>query len=921
MAESNWQRVQEVFLAAADLQEVDRPGFLSAACGADQELRAEVESLLRAESAKEISLATAIESAASSMLEGSALLGARLGAYRVIREIGFGGMGAVYLAERADDQYHKRVAVKVVKRGMDTAEVLARFRHERQILADLDHPYIARLVDAGTTPDGRPFFVMEHVDGRPIDVYCRDENLNLEARLRLFLRVCEAVSYAHRSLVVHRDLKPRNILVTPEGIPKLLDFGVAKLLAAERDSGLTSAGFTTGPLTPEYASPEQVLGLPITTTTDVYSLGAVLFELLTGTRPRRLETGTPAELKQAIDQAVPRPSAIVPKLNGDLDNIVLMAMRRDENRRYQSVDQLAEDIRRHLDGRPVIARQDSLAYRTGRFIRRHKFALSAAALVFASLLGAVAISLREARQAEASRRVAERRLTQMVELANRSLFDVHSAIERLPGSTAARRQIVATTLQFLEGLSKDAGDDERLRYVLSAAYSKIADVQGYPLSPNLGDTQGALAGYEKSIQLIEPLLTRQPENPQFLLQKIMVQNRRALILERVGQAPRALEIYRATLPQAEQLGRLSPRDFEARLQAPTTYSGMSTAFYHADSPDALTYSRKQVESLVRMTEDFPGNTEVQLELAGGYSLLGQILVTRSELKQAIDTYRKSIAIREAAVARQPADTAARRGLMISYANVAAILGSPFVPNLGDLSGAREYYAKVVAIARELAAADSNNRLAQSDLAQAISRYAIVEPPPAERSRSLALLQEARRILENLLAADPNSLSTISALALVEEYAGHRLHDLGRRQESMADYRRSLDLSGRGLRLEPTYLSLISQALADEEAIARLLAQQGDAASARDMARAAITRSETASSAAPGNDHLRSYVAAAYAALGTVEETLGDCKAARAAGERALSDWQRLAASGSKWVDKAASARADATLKRCETPSH
>jgi tetratricopeptide (TPR) repeat protein len=915
-----WDRIQEIFLAASDLPLALRAAFLNSSCGADTGLRVEVESLLAADSTGRASLFTAIESEARSLLEGSALLGARLGAYRVIREIGHGGMGAVYLAERDDDEYHKQVAIKVVKRGMDTAEVLGRFRHERQILANLDHPYIARLIDAGTTPDGRPFFVMEHVEGRPIDIYCREEGLDLDARLRLFLRVCEAVSCAHRSLVVHRDLKPRNILVTAEGIPKLLDFGVAKLLTPGLDSGLTSTGFPVGPLTPEYASPEQVLGLPITTATDVYALGAVLYELLTATRAHRLTSSAPAELERVICSAeVPRPSTIVAKLDGDLDNIVLMAMRREGDRRYQSVDQLAEDIRRHLEGLPIAARQDSLAYRAGRFVRRHKLAFFAAALVFASLVAGVAVSLAEARQAEASRRVAERRLTQMVELANRSLFDVHSAIERLPGSTAARRQIVATTLQFLEGLSKDAGGDERLRYALSAAYSKIADVQGYPLSPNLGDTRGALANYEKSIQLIEPLLTRQPENAEFLLQKVVTQNRRALILERMGQAPRALEIYRVTLPAAEKLGRLRPGNVEARVQEPGIYSGMATAFYHTDSPEALTYSHRNVESLRSLLREFPNKMEVQLDLAGGYSQLGQILVTRSELAQALQNHRQSIALREAAVARQPADTAARRGLMISYANVADILGSPFVPNLGDLRSAREYYAKVVAIARGLAAADSNNRLAQYDLAQALSRYAILEPPPAERKHSLALLQEAQGILERLVAADPSSHTTMSALALVEEYAGHRFGDLGRPLEALAQYRRSLEICDRVLRTDPKYLSLTSQALADEEAISGLLAKQGEPAAARAMANQAIARAEASFKASPGNDHTRNYVAIAYSGSGSVEEKLGDCQAARAAATRALSEWQRLAASGSKTIDKPARGRAEATLKRCETP--
>ena len=379
MPQENWDRIQEIFLHAADLPPAERAAFLDRTCNDDAEVRREVESLLRADATGEFAVQTAIKSEAASMLDESSLVGARLGPYRLLNEIGRGGMGSVYLAERDDEHYRKLVAVKVVKRGMDTAGVLARFRHERQILAGFEHPYIARLIDGGTTPDGRPFFVMEYIEGQPIVTYCQERNLDLESRLRLFLRVCEAVSYAHRALVVHRDLKPNNILVDREGIPKLLDFGVAKLLDPGADPGLTSTVFAMGPLTPAYASPEQVRGLPITTTADVYALGAILYELLTGTVAQKIDPHTPSEIERVVCQTeVLRPSiaaraAGLPRLNSDVDNIVLMALRKERERRYTSVDQLAEDIRRHLDGRPVLARQDSLGYRAQKFVGRNRF--------------------------------------------------------------------------------------------------------------------------------------------------------------------------------------------------------------------------------------------------------------------------------------------------------------------------------------------------------------------------------------------------------------------------------------------------------------------------------------------------------------------------------------------------------------------
>src|SRR5215472_3394471 len=297
----NWERIQGLFLEAVDLGPEERKRLLDTACAGDAALRGQVESLLAYDGAEEQGMADALADAAQSLFGSEDVTGKRLGAWRVLREIGRGGMGAVYLATRDDDQFQKRVAIKVVKRGMDTAELLSRFRRERQILANLDHPYIARLMDGGSTPEGRPFLVMEFVEGRPIDAYCHDLGLDLEHRCRLFLRVCEAVSYAHRQLVIHRDLKPGNILVTNKGEPKLLDFGVAKLLDTELDPGLTTL-VAPRMLTPDYASPEQVRGEFVGTASDVYALGAILYELLTEVKAQHVGSNTPAELERVVCQ-------------------------------------------------------------------------------------------------------------------------------------------------------------------------------------------------------------------------------------------------------------------------------------------------------------------------------------------------------------------------------------------------------------------------------------------------------------------------------------------------------------------------------------------------------------------------------------------------------------------------------------------
>ena len=287
----------------------------------------EVSSLLNADLEHDAAIDCAVQSEALILFDEQVPIGAHFGMYVILREIGRGGMGAVYLAVREDQEYRKEVALKVVRRGMDTAEVLARFRYERQILANLEHPYIARLFDGGSTENGVPFFVMEYIEGKPVDVFCRENLRDYKARCQLFLRVLEAVAYAHSSLVIHRDLKPPNILVKEDGSPKLLDFGIAKLLSGNPDGSRTQAS-SIRPYTPEYASPEQVLGLPITTSTDIYSLGAILYELLTGKPAQPITVQTPGEIERIVCRTeIARPSLQARGLPSDLDNIILMAMR------------------------------------------------------------------------------------------------------------------------------------------------------------------------------------------------------------------------------------------------------------------------------------------------------------------------------------------------------------------------------------------------------------------------------------------------------------------------------------------------------------------------------------------------------------------------------------------------------------------
>ena len=447
MTPERWQQVKCLLEAALERDPSERAALLDEACKADPALRREVESLIASHKQAGSFIESPALEAPTRILsdtEGQSTVSPLVGSYKVIREIGHGGMGTVYLAARADDQYKKLVAIKLVRRGMDTESILSRFRHERQILASLDHPNIARLLEGGTT-NGLPYFVMEHIEGQPIDEYCDSRKLTTIERLKLFRTVCSAVHYAHQNLVVHRDLKPRNILVTADGTPKLLDFGIAKLLKPEMYAQTIAPTETMiRPMTPDYASPEQVKGQPVTTASDIYSLGVLLYELLTGHRPYRITSYTPQELERVIcDQEPERPSTAVNRtlavksadgatqktispetvsrnregqpdklqrrLRGDLDNIVLMALRKEPQRRYASAEQFSEDIRRHLEGLPVIARKDTFQYRASKFIRRNKIgvavAVAFAVLMIGSIIAIALQSVRAARERDKAKQV------------------------------------------------------------------------------------------------------------------------------------------------------------------------------------------------------------------------------------------------------------------------------------------------------------------------------------------------------------------------------------------------------------------------------------------------------------------------------------------------------------------------------------
>jgi len=483
------ERVRELFEAALEEPTAARAAFLSRACGDDAALYVEVESLLAAlerggqtwDRPGDSLLAAALADRAIDENDG-AVIGRRIGVYEITRLIGYGGMGAVYEGSRADDEYHKRVAIKFLRRGMEGDLAIRRFRYERQILANLNHRNIAALLDGGVTPDGQPYFVMEYVDGEPITRYCDRLALPVTARVRLLRQVCAAVQHAHQNLVVHRDLKPGNILVTDDGTVKLLDFGIARLLRESEGSDqlpATQGGLTA--FTPDYASPEQIRGLPVAPAADIYALGVIASELLSGHRPFALEGSLFAELQRVVcEQPAPAPSTLVTDadaarfgersgrrmrshLSGDLDAIVLQALRKEPDRRYGSAEALSADLLRHLDGLPVAAQRDRLGYRLGKFLRRRRIEVAAASAVLVTLVSGIVATSRQATRAEL-----ERAKTEQV---NEFMANMLAAVDPgEQGRDVTVAQVLSQAARDIEAAKLDPEIEAQIRHTLGQTY-------------------------------------------------------------------------------------------------------------------------------------------------------------------------------------------------------------------------------------------------------------------------------------------------------------------------------------------------------------------------------------------------------------------------------------------------------------------
>jgi serine/threonine protein kinase/tetratricopeptide (TPR) repeat protein len=901
MSGPDWIRIEQLFEQAADLPSDQQRALVDRECGGDPATRDAVLSLLEHDRARGGRVAAVIDAAAQlPALDEPRAAGTRFGPYRVVGELGRGGMGVVFDAVRDDGAFTKRVALKVAAFAAWSPEFQHRFRDERQILARLEHPHIARLLDGGTSDDGVPYFAMEFVEGEPITTYVAARRLPVAARLRLFLQVCEAVEYAHQNLVIHRDLKPGNILVAGDSV-KLLDFGISKLMEPG-DAGATATGLL--PFTPAYCSPEQLYGAPVTTRTDVHALGLVLFEILTGVKAQPVDTTTPVALERAVVHTpVPRPSAILQdagdpagarRLRGDLDTIVHTAADRAPGRRYQSVAALADDVRRHLASQPLVARQASRWYRTTRFARRHWRPLAAAALLLAALAAGIV-----ATRAQAAR--AERRFQEVRRIANALMGDVYTAIRDLPASTKAQEVVVNTAVEYLEGLARESGDDRNLLVEVAQGYTKVGQLAFSLSRPSLGRADDARRYLARARELLEPLQAAHPDDPRVATAMVALHTANGNYLHELGQNVDAME----ALDQAIQVGEAAmarhPDDVDLLGQVLNAYDNLTAGF--ESSPAAMRNLPRYLERAEQFAARRPGDAEAQSALGVAYSQAGKVEHSAEHVDAAIRYFRRNGEIQAGIVAAAPYNITARRNLMLAWSTLNDVALGPLGQSsytgpsgpAVDLDPQRRAEAldaalKTIEQAAWIHEQDPQSDTGQLDLAVAEGRSAPGYPPGDDRA--IAALERSIVRLHGIEPRNPARAQTF----LIEMYGtlAERQRQAGRLDRAREAWRQADAMYQRAVATMPGnfYPRRLMIPVLENQALT--LARAGDTTAARAAARRVVAVADEVGAAAKVYARAPGWPPRVRDWHARLLDELGDTAGARAARLESTAMWTAVA---------------------------
>ena len=913
-----WREVSPYLDQALSLPEDERAPWLESFRAARPDLAHLLQDLL--EEHRVLAQKQFLERSPVSGTAESSLTGQKIGAYTLLSPIGQGGMGSVWLAERSDGRFDRRVAVKFLNFSVAATGGVQRFKREGRILGQLTHPHIAELIDAGLTANGEPYLVLESVDGKHIDEYCDHHQLSVNARIRLFLDVLSAVAHAHANLVVHRDLKPSNVLVSNDGEVKLLDFGIAKLLAegTDKTTQLTVEG--SGPLTPQFAAPEQITGGAVTTATDVYTLGVLLYILLTGQHPTGTEPHSAAELVKAIVETEPRraseaiasaaskPQAekrgttfekLSRQLRGDLDTILAKALKKTAAERYGSVTALGDDLRRYLNHEPISARPHTLVYRVRKFVYRNRVVVTLVTVALAAILVGSGGAIYQAR-------IADRRFQDVRKLAHTFVFDLHDEVAKLDGSTKVREIMVQTGLQYLDNLAKNAGGDLELQKEIAAGYMKIGAAQGYPTQPNLGRMADAMASYRKAGDIYERIARK---NGAYLPDLAAYYRSYAGLFRFSDQPQRARELYETAIQTFDRLRarqQLNPEqeniytrawcnvgdiDEDVRnFQQAWTEFGRCSELAHAQ------LKRKREQQSLNMVA----------ESAERVGTAAQELGHLREALQAFD--EDETAVREL-LAAEPLDPRLRRTLALMYQFRGRVYFSDAYPDYGDPTRGLENMKLYLQTAQHMLDRDPNNTAAQFsvELAKLKVSYCLQKSdPPA----AISLARDSLRMIDQMIASNRGERNRAVA------YRAEGLRRLAEAQLNagrLAEARSSADLvlaASRELAQTPDHRSDLVEAL--------ILAGKASAAT-RDLARAESLLREARDEA---QGIARSQELTNLIPLATAEEALGTfyvarhrTREARACYERLVILWQQFPESN-EYVDgqRTASKRLRASIR-------
>lgn len=869
MDQSRWKKIDELLQQALDLPTTERDSFLSKACNGDEALRSEVHSLLAADR----QMGEFLDQPLLSRETEPSATGRRIGVYRIESKIGHGGMGTVYLARRDDDQqFDQQVAIKLIKRGMDTDEIIERFRYERRILASLNHPNIARLLDGGTTEDGLPYFVMEFIEGEALPTYCERKKLSVTERLKLFLQVCSAVQHAHNNFVVHRDLKPSNILVAKNDSVKLLDFGIAKLLNAE-EAGLSTL-LGQRPMTPEYASPEQIRGEAITTASDVYSLGIVLYELLTDQRPYQFRQRNTEEISDFLREHEPQlPSQTVTndkqrrELQGDLDNIVMMAIRKEPESRYRSVAQLAEDIERHLSGQTVAARPKTFSYRTVKFIKRNRAGVVAAAMLLVTLMAGIIATSWQARIAKAEQR--------------KAIAQSNNAQSQQARAEQEKTRAEAETSRAEKALEEARTQRNRAEQSLTIAETQRARAETALIEAK---AERAKAESEKSRAETERAKAERRFNDVRKLATSFLFEFHESIRDLPGATKAQELVIQKAQESLDSLAQDAKDDLQLRRELATAYyqlgaiqnSGFGASPNVGKINAAVASHRRAVSLRESVIADAPDDLKTRSDLANSYLILSQVLVYSGNEDEAYEASRRGLKLREEIATLDPAKLEWQQGLLQAYRTFFFTAG-----NLRHFSACYESLGKGVKLGEKLMNENPDKPALAAQYALTLAAYGTQRRLRGEIKCAWSDYRQAEKILDDIAAKMPDSRSAQRNPWFVKTAIIDSLNELGNPVEALRLMRERLTIAEAAAAQDPAnQIAQIDMGQAHER-VSQSLFSLGDLKGATDHYRINLATLEKVAAADRDNTRYSRDLASSYTRMGELLAAIGETEQALA----------------------------------------